>query len=109
MWLNGLYLTSCGVNIVRVEAVGNYMLRLFFSDQHVDVINFFPFLERSLNPETRQFLEVLRFNTYRLEWGNLVWGDYAMCFPIEDLYEGRLEGSRALAVAEKGSEYGAQR
>jgi len=41
--------------------------------------------------------------------GNLVWGDYDMCFPIEDLYAGRLVGSALLAVAEAPYRYGKDR
>lgn len=94
------------VDIVRAEAAGGYQLRLFFSDGHVQLVEFGPFLENSLNLETRQFLEAEQFKTYRLDNGNLVWGDYEMCFPLEDLYEGCLAGKHVLAVAEEKSEYG---
>jgi hypothetical protein len=31
------------------------------------------------------------FSTFRIEYGELVWGDYDLCFPVIDLYRNRLE------------------
>jgi hypothetical protein len=77
-----------GVEVVKVESLGGYRLALTFSDGHVSRADFGPFLRASLNPETRQFLKSNRFSNHTLRDRNLVWGDYAMCFPIEDIYEG---------------------
>ena len=100
-------------DIVRVDRLGRYRLELTFSDGHVSTVDFGPFLRGSLNPETRRFLDETRFQRFSLTHGNLVWGDHEMCFPIEDLYEGRIGQERAaggtLAVAEKRSEYGTKR
>ena len=93
------------VNIVEAEPAGGYRLRLAFSDNHAALVDFGPFLEHSLNPQTRQFLDTERFLAFHLEWGNLVWGDYEMCFPIEDLYAGRVGYAQVLAVAETGMDY----
>ena len=94
------------VDIERVEHVGGYRLKLVFSDGCERVVDFEPFLSASLNPGTRRFLDSEAFATYRTEWGNLVWGDYEMCFPIDDLYAGRLSEKRHLAVAEERADYG---
>jgi hypothetical protein len=96
------------VNIVGAESVGDYRLWLTFSDNHLALIDLEPVLKRSLNPQTRQFLEAERFLSFRLEYGNLVWGDYEMCFPIEELYEGQEGLSSELAVAEEKMTYGQQ-
>ncbi|MEI6647250.1 MAG: DUF2442 domain-containing protein [bacterium] len=96
------------VNIVRAESAGNYRLWLTFSDNHKTLVDFETFLERSMNPQTRQFLEEERFLCFRLEYGNLVWGDYEMCFPIEELYDGQEGLSSELAVAEEKMTYGQQ-
>ena len=96
------------VNIVQAEPAGGYRLGLTFSDSHKTLVDLAPILERSLNPQTRQFLDAERFLSFRLEWGNLVWGDYEMCFPIEELYEGRAGISSELAVAEEKINYGQQ-
>jgi hypothetical protein len=101
------------VKVVEAKCLGGYRLSVTFSDGHVSVVDFGPFLRSSLNPETRGFVRQERFRRFSLLHGNLVWGDYAMCFPIADLYEGRLARGetvgRMRAVAESRSEYGAQR
>ena len=96
------------VDIVRVEAIGEHSLRLHFSDAHRVEVDFGPFLASSAHPETRRFLDPDEFRTYRIEWGNLVWGDYALCFPIADLYAGQLIANERLAVAEDGVPYGGE-
>ena len=101
------------VDIVRVDHMERYRLELTFSDGHVSSVDFEPFLRASLNPGTRRFLDEKRFKSFALTHGNLVWGDYEMCFPIEDLYECRISqekpDSKAAAVAEKRGEYVAKR
>ena len=97
------------VDILRVDHMGRYRLELTFSDGHVSTVDLGPFLRASLNPETRRFLGEKRFKSFSLTHGNLVWGDYEMCFPIEDLYEGRIgqekPASKVAAVAEQRVEY----
>jgi len=57
--------------------------------------------ERFLNTRTPTlaWLHPARFATFRLEYGELVWGDYDLCFPIADLYHNRLLPDAALAKA----------
>jgi hypothetical protein len=101
------------VAIVRVKRLGGYRLELRFSDGHVAVVDFGPFLRSSQNPETRRFLDGKRFREFVVLHGNLVWGDYAMCFPIADLYGGCIDPAepvaKPLAVAEAHGEYVARR
>jgi len=96
-------------SIVTAKHLGGYRLQLTFSDRHVSVVDFRPFLSASLNPETRRFLNAQRFRQFAVKYGNVVWGDYTMCFPIEDLYSGNIGIAesvvRQLAVAEEKAEY----
>jgi len=100
------------VAIVKVEERGAQALKLHFSDGHTSIVDFGPFLRRSQNPQTRQFLDRARFSSYAVHDGNLVWGDYDMSFAIEKLYAGSVEPCAvtaetvALAVAETGTAYG---
>ncbi len=94
------------LEIVHAACVGGYRIEMQFNDGHASIVDFGPFLSSSLNAETRQFLDGDKFKGFRLEWGNLVWGDYEMCFPIEDLYIGQLVRSPILAVAEDRATYG---
>ena len=99
------------VNIVAAESVGRHRLKLTFSDGHVSNVDFDEFLRSSLNPETREFLSEARFRKFSVVHGNLVWGDYEMCFSIEDLYDGTISGEKPtgqrLAVAEDRADYDA--
>ena len=94
------------LDIVHAESVGGHKLKLSFSDGQETVVDFAPFLSASVDPDTRRFLDSEAFGTYRIEWGNLVWGNCEMCFPIEDLYVGSLSEKPHLAVAEDRSAYG---
>ena len=78
------------INIVRVEPVSAYTLKLSFSDGAERVINFEPFLRTSHNPLIRAYLDLEKFASFTLKYGNLMWDDYGLCFPIADLYENNL-------------------
>ncbi|HXU36450.1 MAG TPA: DUF2442 domain-containing protein [Blastocatellia bacterium] len=78
------------IEIVQVERLSEYNLRLHFSDGATRVIDFEPFLSNSRNPLIRAYLDPKKFGDFRLEHGDLVWNDFGLCFPIADLYEGTL-------------------
>lgn len=75
------------IDIIRVERGSGYKLKLSFSDGAEREIDFEPFLRHSRNPMIRSYLNPQKFANFTLEYGNLVWDDYALCFPIADLYE----------------------
>lgn len=87
------------INITTVEQVDDYALRLSFDDGVVQTVDFKPFLSLSRHPDIRAYLEPTRFAAYRLEYGELVWGDYDLCFPIADLYHNHLVPDAALERA----------
>ncbi|MDD4928521.1 MAG: DUF2442 domain-containing protein [Gallionella sp.] len=79
-------MTPATINITTAEQVGDYALRLSFDDGTVQTIDFKPFLSLSRHPGIRAYLEPERFAAHRIEYGELVWGDYDLCFPTADLY-----------------------
>jgi len=84
------------LNITRARQVGDYSLVLDFDDGKQQLVNFKPFLVKSRHPDIRAWLDVDKFATFRIEYGELVWGDYELCFPLMDLYFNELEhNSRA--------------
>jgi hypothetical protein len=87
------------INIVVAESAGEYRLRLQFDDGTQQVVDFKPFLSKALHPDIRAYLDPSRFASYRIEFGELVWGDYELCFPVADLYRNRIEGAAALDAA----------
>lgn len=87
------------INITGVEPVGDYSLRLSFDDGTVQTVDFKPFLSLSRHLDIRAYLEPARFAAFRIGYGELVWGDYELCFPIADLYQNRLMPDFALEKA----------
>jgi hypothetical protein len=76
--------------VERAEHVGDYALGLNFNDGKKRVVDFAPFLRRSHNPLIRVYLDPAAFAQFAVKDGDLVWGDYDLCFPIADVYEGCL-------------------
>jgi hypothetical protein len=89
------------LNITAVEQVGDYALRLSFDDATVQTVDFKPFLSLSRHPDIRAYLDPARFAAFRIEYGELVWGDYDLCFPLADLYQNRLMPDFATEEAAK--------
>lgn len=76
--------------VESAEHTGDYKLRLIFSDGTMRTLDFEPFLRQSLNPLIQKYLDPSVFMHFTVRDGDLIWGDYDLCFPIADLYEDRL-------------------
>ncbi len=74
------------VSINKAEYVGNYKIQILFSDDKVEVIDFRQFLQNSKNPMTTKYLDENLFTSFEIKYGDLVWNDYDLIFPIWDLY-----------------------
>lgn len=74
------------INITRAKLLEDFQIQLEFDDGVTQVVHFKPFLQSSPHPEIQAFLQPEQFAQFRLQHGELVWGDYALCFPIMDLY-----------------------
>ncbi|MBU0568103.1 DUF2442 domain-containing protein [bacterium] len=70
----------------------SYTIKLLirFSDGKDGVVDLGPFLRNSLNPMIRRYLDPDKFKRFSVEQGDLFWNDYDLCFPVADLYEGRI-------------------
>lgn len=78
------------IEITQADYLSGYRLRLKFSDCKEQISDFEPFLRKSRHPEIRKYLNLELFKQFKIEYGDLVWDDYDLCFPIADLYEGKL-------------------
>ena len=81
------------VDIIEVKSaryIGDYAIRVFFSDGSYRLVDFKPFLESSLHPSIRKYLDETKFREFQIVDGNLNWNDYDLIFPIEDLFEGKI-------------------
>lgn len=82
--------TTQYLEVTEAKYVSGYKLLLTFNDGAVRVVDFGPFLEKARNPDTTDYRDLKRFKNFRLHYGDLVWGDYQMIFPIMDLYHGTI-------------------
>ena len=78
------------LSIEQVSQLDDCKLKLVFNDQASQVIDFKPFLSKSLNPLIRKYLASEEFAKFEFDGGDLKWNDYDLCFSIADLYENRI-------------------
>ncbi len=78
------------LSIEQASHINDYKLKLVFNDQSSQVVDFKPFLSKSLNPLIRKYLAPEEFAKFEVDQGDLEWNDYDLCFPIADLYENRI-------------------
>jgi Protein of unknown function (DUF2442) len=78
------------VEVLSAELIGEHKLRIRFSDGFEQEVDFGPFLQKSTHPAIRVFLDPERFKEFHIEQGDLIWGDWDLCFPIADLYDGKI-------------------
>jgi Protein of unknown function (DUF2442) len=78
------------LEITGAKYVSGYKIRLTFNDGTVRIMDFGPFLAKALKPDTADYHDLRKFKAFRIEDGDLIWGDYQMIFPIADLHRGEL-------------------
>ena len=78
------------INIIKAEPLGDYCLHLTFDDGKEQTVDFKQFLTRARHPDIRSYLDSAKFARFHIEYGELVWGDYDLCFPVMDLYLNQL-------------------
>lgn len=78
------------ISIEKAEYKGNYRISFRFSDGSEKSVDFSNFLNNAKNPMTRKYLDEGLFQSFTIEYGDIVWNDYEMCFPIWDLHEGEI-------------------
>lgn len=84
-------MTNAIINIVSARQVGDYGIHLAFSDGFEQLVDFRQFLSNSMHPDIRLWLIPQKFSSFRIEYGELVWGDYELCFPVIDLYRNQID------------------
>ena len=77
------------IEINNAHYLNNYKIEILFNNGRKRIIDLSDFLKKAKNPMTRKYLNKNIFKKFKIEYGDLVWGDYEMCFPIWDLYEGK--------------------
>ena len=82
--------TTKYLEIRTADHVGGYRIALSFNDGVEREVDFESFLRKARNPEIIQFRALKKFKSFRIEHGNLMWGDFEMLFPVADLHDGKI-------------------
>ena len=79
------------LKIDSAKYLSDYAIRIKFSDGNEKLVDFKPFLSKSLHPSIKKYLDENKFSNFSLTDGNLNWNDFDLIFPISDLYNGKIE------------------
>ncbi len=74
------------IDITGAEYVDEYRIKFAFSDGHVQVVDFGPFIKKSLHPSVKKYKKIALFKQFENIGSGVSWNDYEMCYPLEDLY-----------------------
>lgn len=77
--------------IEKATYIGDFSIRIYFSDNKNRLVHFKPFLQSSFHPEIKKYLDEELFMQFEILDGNLNWNDYDLIFPISDLYKGKIK------------------
>lgn len=78
------------ISITKAEYIEDYKILFAFNDETERIVDFSGFLNHAKNPMTKKYLNKPLFRNFSLVHGDIVWNDYEMCFPLWDLYEGKI-------------------
>jgi len=78
------------ISIEKAMYRGDYRIEFLFSDGVRRVVDFEFFLKNSRNPMSLKYLDKELFGSFKIEYGDITWNDFELCFPIWDLYEGHI-------------------
>lgn len=86
--------SGSGLKQLKIDSaryLSDYAIRIKFTDGYETLVDFKPFLLKSLHPSIKKYLDEKKFANFSLIDGNLNWNDYDLIFPISDLYNGKIE------------------
>jgi DUF971 family protein len=78
------------ISIQEVSYIGDYKINFQFSDGVERTVDFEEFLRKAKNPMTTKYLNKELFKSFTLDYGDIVWNNYELCFPVWDLHKGEI-------------------
>lgn len=77
------------ISIIKAEYAGNLSVKIWFDDDTSQIINIGEFIKKHPHPQYNKYLDEKRFKQFKIENGNVVWGNnWDLIFPIDQLYNG---------------------
>ncbi|CAA0275299.1 conserved hypothetical protein [Alteromonas infernus] len=77
--------------IKRANYISGYTIEIYFSDGTVKRVDFERFLKSAKHPVTRSYLDLKKFQQFRVIEGELDWNDLDLCIPLHQLYSGKVK------------------
>lgn len=77
--------------IKRANYISGYTIEIYFSDGTVKRVDFERFLKSAKPPATRSYLDLKKFQQFRVIEGELDWNDLDLCNPLHQLYSGKVK------------------
>jgi len=78
------------LRVKQASYVPRYKVDIEFNDGQRRIVDFAPFLKNAQNPMFTKYRRVKQFKSFHIDHGDLMWGDFEMIFPIEDLHHGEI-------------------
>jgi hypothetical protein len=78
------------LEITKAKHISRYKIQMTFNDSKIRVVDFEPFLKKAQNPMVTKYRRLKEFKSFHVRSGDLMWGDFDMIFPIEDLHRGKI-------------------
>ena len=78
------------VRILKADYLGDYQISLIFNDNTEKIIDFSDLLKSSSYPNEKKYLDLTYFRQFTIDYGDLIWNDFDMCFQAKNLYKGIL-------------------
>lgn len=78
------------IEVVNARYTEGFRLHVFFSDGTSREVDFGLFVKRCRLPDVVKYAKPNAFKRFRVVNGNVMWGDYEMIFPVEQLYQGKI-------------------
>ncbi len=89
--INETFVPTQITTVKKATYLGDYVIRMLFSDGSEKAIDFKSFLKNARHPSIRQYLNEEKLKDFKIVYGNINWNDYELIFPIDDLYNGKIE------------------
>lgn len=80
------------ISVENAKYIRDYKVEIFFNDNTSRIVDFEKFLTKAEHPVFNQYKDLKKFEKFKIELGNLVWGkDWDLIFPIQQLYNGKIK------------------
>lgn len=79
------------IELITANYIGDYAIRISFSDGTEKLVDFRPFLFKSLHPSIIKYRDESLFKQFKIVDGNLNWNDFDLIFPLGNLHESVIE------------------